>query len=87
MEAIIAPTRATDLIMVAMVAVRIMAEALWWSPSGIGRTIVAPDIGRATGITPGSLDIGCGGMARKFGSGAIMSCGDIDRTAFGAVIP
>src|SRR5512132_1082179 len=62
-----------------MALVRIPAEALWWWPSGIDRTIAVPDIGRATGITSGSQAIGCCGMAKGFGSAATTSCGDIDR--------
>jgi hypothetical protein len=62
-----------------MVPVRITAEALWWLPSEIGRTIAVADIGRATGITSGSQVIGYGGTAKSFGSAATTSCGDIDR--------
>jgi len=70
-----------------MVPVRITAEALWWSPSEIGRTIAVADIGRATGITSGSQAIGCTEMAKGFGSAATTLCGDIDRAVFGAAIP
>ena len=70
-----------------MVPVRITAEALWWSPSEIGRTIAVADIGRATGITSGSQAIGCGGMAKSFGSAATTSCGDIDRATWSGGFP
>jgi hypothetical protein len=42
-------------------------------------TLVDPDIGRATGITSGSLDIGFIGTGRKCGDAATTLCGDIDR--------
>ena len=42
-------------------------------------TLVVPDIGRATGITSGSLDIGFIGTGRKCGDAATTSYADIDR--------
>lgn len=42
-------------------------------------TLVVPDIGRATGITSGSLDTGFIGTGRKCGDAAITWCADIDR--------
>jgi hypothetical protein len=55
-----------------------MAEAQWWSPSVIDRTIEVPDIGRATRITSGSLAIGCTEMVRKSGDAVTTSYADID---------
>jgi hypothetical protein len=42
-------------------------------------TLVVPDIGRAIGITSGSLDIGFIGTGRKFGVAVTTLCADIDR--------
>jgi hypothetical protein len=42
-------------------------------------TLVVPDIGRATGITSGSLDIGFIGTGRKSGDAATTLYADIDR--------
>ena len=43
-------------------------------------TLVVPGIGRAIGITSGSLDIGFIGTGRKSGDAATTSYADIDRT-------
>ena len=70
-----------------MVAVRIITDLitevirdrLRWQ-SVIALTIpVVPDIGRATGITFGSLDIGFIGTGRKCGDAATTSYADINR--------
>jgi hypothetical protein len=42
-------------------------------------TLVVPDIGRATDITSGSLDIGFIGTGRKSGVAVTTLCADIDR--------
>jgi hypothetical protein len=62
-----------------MALVRITAEALWWWPSGIGRTTAVRDIGRAIRITPGGKAIGRTETVKESGDPVITSCADIDR--------
>jgi hypothetical protein len=72
------PTLAPVRIMADLITGVIRVPSLWQSVIAL-ITLVDPDIGRATGITSGSLDIGFIGTGRKCGDAATTLCGDIDR--------
>ena len=54
-------------------------DRLRWQSVTALITLAVPDIGRATGITSGSLDIGFIGTGRKSGDAATTLYADIDR--------
>jgi hypothetical protein len=77
------PTLAPVRIMADQITAGLMVDIrdrLRWQLAIALITLVVPDIGRAIGITSGSLDIGFIGTGRKSGDAATTSYADIDRT-------